>query len=388
MTQGKIAIELFCKDTGKCVYNSLDNNFISAGVRNYIYQMMMRNLYTNGRLTGSKDFTAGMPDFFGRMYLTTADHAEDPANEWLVRGDIIGNADTTRPTTDSEELKGEYNTSESFTTKDQVHIVVDFPTNAANGLINSIYFGPRPLNYFQSVSNGPLDIGADDFFTIIENDGRYYGFPRFSVADGIHVMDENFNLIKKIKTQYTPLDFTIVGNNIYYVRTASINNNLFKIAIDDELASEETITSINHRVDTITYDDDRQRFIFGYNGIWYIYSNNFELLDQFAGMPTGRLLYYDNVIFTNRRYVTVTDGNNFNPFRYNITRDTNEHIVGVTKDKIFIMRSQATVRTGTHMYPKMFMGSRALLDSPVEKTSALTMKITYDFMLPPLFPVQ
>src|SRR5690606_24008688 len=88
-------------------------------------------------------------DLISRMVLTNASHPEQPEKEWYVKGEVIGWAITEHEFYGDDERQGYYNELESFTTRDQVHIVMDFPTHAANGSFQSIYFTQKynPPNF-------------------------------------------------------------------------------------------------------------------------------------------------------------------------------------------------------------------------------------------------
>src|SRR5690606_27735439 len=138
--QGKIKVELFDDLTGKKVDELVGENFVSKGVRDVLFKMAMIGLFTQGKYTGGRDYYRDINDPFEYMVLTDATHAEAPDSEWIIRGNTVGYAYTDYPYSGGDTMRGSYNADESFTSREQVHIVIAFPTHAANGTFQSIYF--------------------------------------------------------------------------------------------------------------------------------------------------------------------------------------------------------------------------------------------------------
>lgn len=133
--KGKVKVELFDDLTGKKIEEIKTNNFIAKGVE-YYFKILMLNQFTRDKGTGSINRT--VDNLFERMTLTDASHAEQPDKEWYMKGNEIGWALTSGTYSGGDTKRGSYNTAESFTTQEQVHIVVDFPTHAANGTFQSV----------------------------------------------------------------------------------------------------------------------------------------------------------------------------------------------------------------------------------------------------------
>src|SRR5690606_36291447 len=138
----------------------------------------MMNQLTRNKGMGSINHTVN--NLFERMTLTDASHPEQPEKDWFIKGNEIGWALTSGTYSGSDNKRGSYNTAEPFTTQEQVHIVVDFPTHAGNGTFQSIYFTPdhNPQNYgiFRPfLSNGVYVLHAESYndeIWVMHSNGR------------------------------------------------------------------------------------------------------------------------------------------------------------------------------------------------------------------------
>src|SRR5690606_15738890 len=189
----------------------------------YYFKILMANQFTRNKGTGSINLP--VENLFERMTLTDASHAEQPNKEWYMKGNEIGWALTTGPYSGSDEKRGSYNTSESFTTQEQVHIVIDFPTHAANGTFQSIYFTPNdnPRNYgiFRPfvLQDLPGVLKVQKYNNQIwvlhsSSSSDYFG-------NSLSRYDGNFNHIETYNLPYSKTDFYIHNNYIYYTESTA-----------------------------------------------------------------------------------------------------------------------------------------------------------------------
>lgn len=393
--KGKIKIELFDDLTGKKIEEVHSTNFIAKGVE-YAYKLRMLGLFTRKRKTGGADTTNLVRDLFSRMILTNAEHAEDPVNEWLVKGKIIGYAYTDETYVGTDTLRGSYNEKESFTNKDKVHIVIDFPTNAANGTFSSIYFCEK--------GGSPLDLddsyGYSDYFKRKTelNHGleRRYGMEKFVVSDvnKIIITDDNLKLESEVPLDFSIGHFDVVGNTLYYIKSS--NKRVIYKATLPTLTDEVQVATYNYNLYAIAYDSARERFYVtcydfidgSSQTVLLVYDKTFNLLDVKKGLG----IYIDNIIVidgflfnssSSRSYNSVNtsylDLDSFEtyPFKMN---NSKTNIFNADSTKMYLKTSNDNML----VLPKIYIGSRSLLDAPVTKTETNTMKITYDFILPPI----
>ncbi|EJL44032.1 hypothetical protein PMI08_02150 [Brevibacillus sp. CF112] len=381
--KGLIKIEFFDALTQKKIEELNTRNFIAKGVREYVFKAKMRDVFTADRVTTGGYVSSAFRDHFETLTLTTADHPESPNTEWVRKGKVIGYAYTTGTYSGSDVLRGSYNAAESFTTPEQVHIVCDFPTHAANGTFSSIYFHPfgasvQKTSYFYR----PF---LKDVKSVKKHNNRYYVLKSPSTLE---IYSSNWSLLQSYDlNDYNIYDFEIVQDTIYYTRVLNTKA-IQKANLENPLQMELVLEKLpgSRRVAGIAYLPDKQQFAVSSSSsgisspITLSYFNrNFEVLKDVElgfgyGYNYGALFYEDGVLFCNTQAI---DENLYNSnISYNGV-DSGNTILGVLDDSFVVV--------GGYRFPKTCIGSRALLESPVTKTSNVTMKITYDFMLPPLF---
>lgn len=370
--KGKIKVELFDDLTGKKVDEIVGENFISRGVYDILFKMAMVSLFTQGKYTGGSDYYSDINNPFQCMILTDATHAEAPDSEWIIRGNEVGYAYTDGTYSGGDTSRGSYNAQESFTSREQVHIVVDFPTHASNGTFQSIYF----------TYNGSV-FSNQRFF--------YRPFPSFFVdkvmryGDKIYVLnngvfyeyDLDFNLVATYDNLYYDAnDFVIYNNYIYFVYGSALNS-VWRVPLSNPEATSETVVGWSSNTSGICFDEVNQQFLvysYGTGNPIRRYNTNWELLSEDPTNLSGdeTLVYYKGDIFAGNRILESGRGN----FRWT---GTGHKIRGFVGDNYYVDNSG-------YLLPKVGISSRVLLDSPITKTSNNTMKVTYDFMLPQILP--
>lgn len=391
--KGKVKVELFDDLTGRKIEEIKTNNFIAKGVE-YYFKILMMNQFTRNKGTGSINHT--VDNLFERMTLTDASHAEQPEKEWYMKGNEIGWALTSGTYSGSDEKRGSYNTSESFTTQEQVHIVVDFPTHAANGTFQSIYFTPDsdPRNYgifrpfvLQDLP-GVLKVQKynNEIWVLHSSYSNSFGGNNGS---SISRYDLDYNHVETYNLPYDKSDFYIHNNYIFYtenttsrgLQRAPLSNptNLTTI-INERVNGDEYLAGIvfDHKNNQFVISSSSSNSRISSGSSISRYDTSFNLLSNTPyTFPDGGYLYQkmfitdDGDIFVNgyeRSYILQ-----------NNKADTDAKIglvMGVIDDYKVMRNGEVMPQTG--------ISSRALLDAPVTKTSNTTMKIMYDFLLPSL----
>lgn len=370
--RGKIKIELFDDLTGRKTDEIETNNFIAKGV-DYLYRLAMISIFTDGRYTEGFNSYDSFNDPFQYMMLTDANHIEDPANEWLVKGMGIGHAYTDSTYSGDSEYQGSYNASESFTNNEQVHIVIDFPTHAGNGIFQSIYF-----LYDGSVfnSNDFFDKPFGNIVSVQKYNGDFYVLTdRGQVFERY---DENFDKLGEWELQnrlptYNE-DFVIRNNYIYIANNSQSAKGVWKVPLS-EPNSADVEQFYDERGNGITHDGT----------YFYISTYDYEVI-QFDN-DSNTIEIYEPKTYTGSairgRMYTDTDGT---ILLDNYTWDKGDNLTytgGI--DLRGFIDDEKIIGNDDQLVPKKGFSSRVLLDSSVTKTSNSTMKITYDFMLPSLF---
>lgn len=414
LLKGKVTIELKDKDTGRIVQKVNTHNFIAKNIF-ALMEAYVRAFITNGIIESigpigrTRNFEGGSP--FGRLILTTASHPEDPQNEWLPKGRIIGYALANETYSGSDTLRGTINTQESWGSLKQVHLVFDFPTHAANGTFQSLYFAPVSNWHFPTGQENYYIFGGYSPIYIKKQGDKYYCHHlTTNYKNYIDVFNEKergyYNIDGTPKTaQYERrnvshefMSFEIVGNRIYtlnyadtlIIRSANLNSdwNDSNSWTTELNVSNSNFQNIN-RARTIAYDTDRQRwYILDDNDKVFVLDNNFNILKIFqvpqpkdyvhGYLSVNYPLIYDKQqkVLINREAVIDVDTETSHTLSMQ-TGSTSRYfrIIGVDDDYMYWDQNGRT-----SMERKMYIGSRVLLDSPITKTSNNTMKITYDLI--------
>ncbi|MFU0834008.1 MAG: hypothetical protein ACFWUC_13880 [Oscillospiraceae bacterium] len=378
--RGRIKIELFDAFTSKKVEEIKTHNFISAGVKNYLFKLAMKSLFTKNKYTGGEDIYDYINDPFQYMLLTDASHPEDPENEWLVRGEKIGYAYTNKTYSGSNEMQGSYNASESFTNNEQVRIVVDFPTHAANGTFQSIYFlfnGVKFNTLSRLAFGNRIPLNGDDEIICVRVYGDYIYVLYNSDNNKFVKYDMNLNLVEEYTLPYVSYNngFEIHNGYVYFARGSDVDsyNFIWRAPLND-LSDYEIIVSDITYAGGIAYVPEKDQFVIAHGkGKTYLsrYDSSFNLLSTTEtnadlSYYNLQLTYHEGDLFINNMILDSDDDT------YIRWCGTGHSIVGFIGDKY--------VTSNGYLLPKVGISSRARLESPVTKTNTNTMKVTYDFI--------
>lgn len=188
--KGKVFLELFDDKTKKKVKEAYTENLIpDLYFRDTFLEHFIQGIMGVGNTRECSNYT-----WFNYIYLTDSDKPEN-INEQRIMGNIIGFANRDEPYSGDDPIRGTINRNETkFEVTDnkiKINFVFDFPTHAANGRIESIYWtdsNPENKDYFY---RGPAIYGrenGDNRYNISSdlNPRRYYAVNRlFSNAKTI-----------------------------------------------------------------------------------------------------------------------------------------------------------------------------------------------------------
>lgn len=374
--RGKAKVELF--KNGELLQEKIKGNFISKGFYEALRYKMLDVFLLNRANDLNSNSIDAFGDLFEKMELTDANHVEQPYREWMIKGDTIGWALTTGTYSGQDAKRGTLNISESFVTRNGARFVFDFGTDKANGTFQSIYFSPQDAYSLNTNSYYHFEHFDYNIRSLVQYNNKYFVL---STDNDIYIYDIDFNLVDgpiEIIHSNWIRDFTIYNNYIYYSHDWS-SHGIQRAPISDPSNVEIVLTGELFR--GIHYDSENQNFWASLSGGTYSegyylelreYNSNFEILNS-KKISTGTSAFsengihqLDNGLIFGRSWLHNT---NSNELRRNLFRQS---ITGVDNNYIFI---------NNRILPKIFIGSRALLDSPVTKTDSVTMKITYDFDL-------
>lgn len=369
--QGLIKIELFDSKTGERCKEVNTHNFIAKGVLDMMFKAKVSDIFTKGRLTGGHEISKVFNDPFAWMVLTDADHPEDPENEWLRAGKLIGYATTDSAYSGSSATQGSYNASESFTKHGHVKIVIDFPTNTANGTFQSIYFTPKTTMATDSLI-------IKDALSGHLRSQKYKDHIYLLKATAFEKYDLEWNLIESTtltKDSYRR-SFIIVDDVIYY---ASSSSGISTAPLTDPATMTKLKSVSGVSMTGIDYIPEKDQFITtdSYSSsltkihYWDREFNEVGEAIPIPGAPTGwssvALTYVDeNFIFIGNKCIDT---------KHDYTAYT------VTLFETYGIFDNY-VTSSSYLHPKAYIGSRARLPEPVTKEEGQVMKVTYEFILP------
>lgn len=390
--RGEIKIELFDELTGRKVEEMNTHNFISKAVGSYLYRLAIKGLFIRNKATGGRNVYDDIRDVFRTLVLTDASHPEDPDNEWLLKGREIGYAHTHETYSGSDVLRGTYNTKESYTNLERVHMVFDFPSHAGNGVFQSLYFigdseflmynwqstlpiyFDRPLQYNISGKyyNGLIYVLGNDNSSSSSSSGNIS-------SNRLRVFDKQFNLLNEYILPSNFEDFEIVGDKIYFARNSS-SQPLYVADLNNPVVATPVSLTLpnNYYARGVVWDGNK--FIVSSTGSGSTHhiielDTDFNVINnkEIGSLPNGtaKLRFEEGeLLITTNNYTERTK--HLYP-DYSFSNFYAPDILCVFDDKMLL--------NSGYVLPKMNIASRALLDAPVTKTDQYTMKITYDFIL-------
>lgn len=192
--EGKVTAELFDAKTGELVQREETHNFIAKPAVDFL-QQAQRTVFKKGMYTLNSSV---MQDYQlldkqnATLALSGLLNAEDPTNETHMYGKPIGYA--RRATySGSSTMRGSVNVELSNATPGQVTWVLDWPTQAANGVIGSV-------GWVKSL------ITAYSAGTTLANSGSYIVDPS-ETANGAY----GFGLASSLIESYSPVANDAIG---------------------------------------------------------------------------------------------------------------------------------------------------------------------------------
>ncbi|MCQ4922181.1 hypothetical protein NE686_03735 [Tissierella carlieri] len=180
--KGKVLLELFNAETKEKIKEAYTENLIP----DLYFKDTFLGHFVQGIMGAGNTRTCDNHTWFNYIYLTDSDKPEN-INEQRVIGNIIGYAGRNTTYSGNDPIRGTINRSETkFEVTDnkiKINFVFDFPTHAANGRIESIYWAesdPDNIDYFY---RGPAIYGrenSDNSYSISSdsNPRRYYAINR------------------------------------------------------------------------------------------------------------------------------------------------------------------------------------------------------------------
>ena len=286
-----------------------------------------------------------------------------------------------------------FNPAESYQKANSQRFVYDFATTQANGSFQSVYTTMRPHEFDYSYIAPLLFSTSISYKGGVVNDNRtlIYG-----TSDGVTVMpiDEFINLLQDspyIATSY-PLQSFTSGSRIAFRQGelwwATQEQRVYHAPLSD-LASYTTVDTTN-TVYSICWHPKRDTFftneyqsgrdVIVERSPGFAVLHTFTLSDTQADNDLTALPEEDSIIIGGRVYDIDDNANVLQPRQkwFGSYGNTSSSFHGCFMGDFLLDNYYLGLDLGTQYF------SRARLDNPVTKNSRQTMKITYDFTMPPI----
>lgn len=177
--KGKVTVSLFDANTSDKTKEAYTENLIP----DLYFKDTFMGHFVNGIMGVGNTRSCNNHSWFNYLYLTDSDKPEN-VNEQRVEGNVIGYAHRNDPYSGNDIQRGTINRAETkFEITDnklKVNFVFDFPTHAANGVTESLYFcesDPINKDYFYLGSSITGRETADNDYSIVAstNPSRFFG---------------------------------------------------------------------------------------------------------------------------------------------------------------------------------------------------------------------
>lgn len=383
--KGHVAVDVM--EDGRIVDHAEHDNYVSpfvyAALRKYVnaHFMMLHdgtNLYNQGSA-------------FNRYALNSAFILTDyagPVNtrERVIHGTPLSYGYHQYVSNNANECS--FNQDESYRKANSLRFVFDFSTSQGNGTFQSVYSGP-------SLSNPDYQAGyslfesSDVNWPVTYCDGKIYtpgndNFTVFTVDDWITRLNGGAWDRQTVQMSGTGLvadntSLTAYNHSIYWINGQSVCS----APVSD--LTNVTTHNIGDYCRAISYSAIRDSFfILIQSSEVREYSPSFELKKTFTGNYADYFISAmpeENSVLIGNRVYDIDD--NANALKPCARWEETSKFFGMSFIGSFALAyGYSYTHTGLYLGTQYF--SRARLDKPVTKNSRQTMKITYDFNMPPI----
>lgn len=381
--KGHVSVDVM--EDGRIVDHAEHDNYVSP----FVYDALRK--YTNAQFMMLHDGT--------NLYWQYSDFPRYAFNSAFILTDYAGPVNTRERVIHGTPLSYGYhqyvsnnvnecsfNQDESYRKANSLRFVFDFSTSQGNGTFQSIYSGPSIDNPNYRAGYALL-VDYNVRWPVTYCDGKIYtpgkdSFIMFTVDDWITLLNGDTWDRQTVQVPNAELNdntyLTAYNHSIYWVNGRSVCS----APVSD--LTDVTTHNIGDYCQAISYSAIRDSFFIFISGTEVReYSTSFELKKTFTGNYDG--YYYisampeENSILIGNRVYDIDD--NANALKPCARWEAASRFVCMT-----FIGGLALAYEG--FYTGLFLGtqyfSRARLDKPVTKNSRQTMKITYDFTMPPI----
>lgn len=381
--KGHVAVDVM--EDGRIVTHAEHDNYVSPFVydalRKYVnaHFMMLHdetNLYNQGSL-----FQYALNSAF-----ILTDYA-GPVNtrERVIHGTPLSYGYHQYVSNNASECS--FNQEESYRKANSLRFVFDFSTAQGNGTFQSIYSSPstRNPNYYAGYD---LLVSSDANWPATYCDGKIYvsstdSLTVFTLDDWITQLngdawDRQTVQVPNVGLYSSSTCLTAYNHSIYWVNDRSV----YSAPVSD--LTNVTPHNIGDYCQAISYSAIRNSFFISISNTEVReYSTSFELKKTFTGNYGSSYISAmpeENSVLIGTRVYDIDD--NANALKPCARWQTSETFYTMSFISGFALAYGTFANTGLYLGTQYF--SRARLDKPVTKNSRQTMKITYDFNMPPI----
>lgn len=381
--KGHVAVDVM--EDGRIVDHAEHDNYVSP----FVYDALRK--YTNAQFMMLHDGTNLYYHYsdFPRYALNSAFILTDYAGPVNPRERVIHGTPLSygyHQYVSNNVYECSFNQDESYRKANSLRFVFDFSTSQGNGTFQSIYSGPSIDNPNYKAGCALLP-GYNVRWQVTYCDGKIYtpsnnSLTVFTVDDWITLLNGdtwNRQTVQVPNARLTDDTFlTAYNHSIYWVNSQFV----YSAPVSD--LTDVTTHNIGDYCRAISYSAIRDSFfIIISNTEIREYSTSFELKKTFTG-NYGSDLYIsampeENSVLIGSRVYDIDD--NANALKPCARWESVSPFTCMTFIGGFAL-AYVNVFTGLYLGTQYF--SRARLDKPVTKNSRQTMKITYDFNMPPI----
>lgn len=379
--KGHVAVDVM--EDGRIVDHAEHDNYVSP----FVYDALRKYVNAQFMMLSDKEELSHTVSVFPQYAFNSAFILTDyagPVNtrERVIHGTPLSYGYHQYVSNNANECS--FNQDESYRKANSLRFVFDFSTSQGNGTFQSIYSSPSTSNPAYRAGYGLLT-GWQVRWPVTYCDGKIYTpdtdmLIAFTLDDWITRL--NGDTWNRVKTQvpnagltsYTAL--TAYNHSIYWVNSQSICS----APVSD--LTDVTTHNIGDYCREISYSAIRDSFFILFQNEVREYSTSFQLKKTFTGgyYHVSAMPEENSILLDNRVYDIDDNANALKPcarWEANSPFDCMTFIGGFA-----LAYGGYYADTGLYLGSQYF--SRARLDKPVTKNSRQTMKITYDFNMPPI----
>lgn len=379
--KGHVAVDVM--EDGRIVDHAEHDNYVSPFVydalRKYVNASFMMlhdgtNLYRSG---------SNFPQYALNSGFILTDYA-GPVNtrERVIHGTPLSYGYHQYVSNNTNECS--FNQDESYRKANSLRFVFDFSTSQGNGTFQSIYSGPSTNNPAYKAGYELL-IGYNVRWPVTYCDGKIYtsGTDRliaFTVDDWITRLNGDTWDSQTVQVPNAGLNnstfLTAYNHSIYWINGKSVCS----APVSD--LTDVTTHNIGDYCRAISYSAIRNSFFILFQNEVREYSPSFQLKKTFTGTyyHISAMPEENSILLGNRVYDIDDNANALKPCARWEASSPFDCMTFI--DGFVLAYGGDYANTGLYLGSQYF--SRARLDKPVTKNSRQTMKITYDFNMPPI----